>query len=291
MSWPTGRFGVLRRIEVGCACVAVALLVGLIGSAQSGSAALPDEVTATAGSMVETVGGTQPPASTTTEVPDPPSTTTQSPPVEQAAPPPEETSTPARSTAVLPDVASGPDVASPSVGRIAEDPSQAIAAAAGASTESSSPPSASGGDGAGARPRLSPRQRSRTAGEEQAADGSEFAPIRWFLTYVWPAIALTADLRAPTPIARTVDNLPADNRQAAVPPVAQAPLRRGEDGQLSAAASLSRPPAPSPSPATSSWGSATSTGVRILIYLAMAALLAVFAFTIWRELPPASRWR
>lgn len=283
MSQPTGRFGARRRNHLGCAFAAVALLLGVVPS-PAGSASLPGEVTATTDSVVETVGGVVPPTPTASGVPEAPPTTPQAAPNVEAAPPQEPTP-PAPGVSALPKVAAGPDVAG-SVERTAGVPQQAAGAATGSAPESSAAPSLPR-DGGAANPYPGARGGGRTArGEERSTPGFEFTPVRWFLAYVWPAIALTADVPVPTsPIARIERN-----PQKEVPAIALAPLGHGRDHQLAATVPLPRHPAPPASATTSPWHTVRATGARILLYFAIAGLLALFAFAVWTELPPEARW-
>jgi hypothetical protein len=283
-----GESGAQSKLPVRCvSCLAGALLISLIAGAPRGFAALPDEAAGAAGAIVETATGAAP-------VPDLPQTAPPQVSVPEVPSTPEAVPTPSQVTRTPSDTtstvssASGGSSSVEGIAGAAKQRANAIAKAAPESTPSFSRsvgggPSPDFREGARRGDRVTPR------GEERTPERSESAPVAWFLAYVWPAIALTSGsehLTPPTP--PSVEGF--DIWEGPLSSAIRVLHSFGEDRQPTVSVPGPRPSPPLQSPSTSALASALSTGVRILFYVAIAALLTLLALTVRAELTPPPRW-
>jgi hypothetical protein len=145
-------------------------------------------------------------------------------------------------------------------------------------------PSDHGGLGAARNPDGTDRASSAGSGKS-SFQSAKAAPPRRLIAYVWPAIALW-------PGARPLTALLVSATEADSPPMAKVARilasASGPTGARSDSALPSRPSSPS-SPNGSPVGAAASTGAKILLYIGTAALLAMLAMAIRKELDPAPR--
>jgi hypothetical protein len=113
--------------------------------------------------------------------------------------------------------------------------------------------------------------------EGHLVGSAKSGPMSWFLVYVWPAVALGQDhklLKGFLAGLEAIDSLSAPAAAGLVPKLGKTP--QTNDGL----------PLPhrSVGPHTSSaipFASAVATPLRILLYVVMAAMLALLAFTVW----------
>jgi hypothetical protein len=293
------------------ALVAGAILIGSVSSVPSASATLVGEVADTVGSTVESVDVTpkaapslpsaMPPAPPAT--PPAPVATPAAPqaPVKlqtEAAPTPSSSPSPSRSGGnVLPSVDGIASVARNSVGSvtsIGKETTQQVAASARndgsrVSTPSNAPDAGARGPDAGAS-KATPRATGIASSAPPSITAAEVAALQRWFARVWPAIPLgggagrggaarvIGDLFRPVvaAAARLLFLAPLAARAASDPPYAGHP-------QTANAPQLALPNAPAP-----------ADGKRIIYRIALAALLALLAFTIWREFRsvrrPGVRW-
>jgi hypothetical protein len=285
----------LRRFG---ALLAVALLSSLAATSLAAASPL-GQVADTAASAVPPVGWGSAPSLPSTAAPNPPAQAPAQVPVPPVRPPvdlPEVTRHP---SAAVPDAspdpgrASGPAAALPPAAQAATGTAgSAGSAGAPTSARSSSAPPPSGPAGSptidgGSGPGATAQRRLGTGAIQPAT----VAPLQRFLAHVWPAVVvssageLLATLRA--------------GLGAAISPLAEVPQLlspQGGDGSTGGVAGLteqSAPSPPTPSPSDSPVIHISDSGeIALLILLAAgAAVMALLAYTIRREIHTSYRWR
>jgi hypothetical protein len=256
----------------------------LVLGAPPASAALPDlpqEVVKTAGSTIESVTTTPPASPTeTSAAPEPTSN-----PVE---PTPESTSTASGAVAGPVNSATengGADL--PPAGGVENGAEESMAAAGAGSAEATPTAPASTSGSPAAVPRSGDRHGDKTGlGDGKRLHQAESGPVGWFLTYVWPAVALEKAEALPAVLVASLEAID--------------PLPRPEAGKV--ASGLDRPqpdttpPSDQPSPSALPHGhfalpvvASLSSPLKIVLYLSMSILLAALAFTVWAQFSAATR--
>lgn len=285
MTWPTGRSWAASENRSRYALSAAgALLAASILLVPPASATPPSEVTGAAGSVVESATGAPPPSVPLT-APAAPST----PPV----PPVQVPVDPVPTEAAPPPSHSAPSAVTTEVG--AKDGVSAVEGMASAAGEQAAAATGSPAEAASPVPADSAHMRS---GDARPAPGSakqrlrltEADPVRWFLAYVWPAVALEGHK---DPFKALIAGL----RMVAPLPLSEAAATASSSGPRGGAraGSPSSPAQQIGRPASTSEGHSLAAtlaeGAKTLLYAAAAALLALFAFTAWAELRAAIRSR
>jgi len=296
MSWPPVRPGAPSKspLRWTISLVGGALLLASIVGAPPASATLPGEVVDAAGSAVKSL--TAPPASPSS----PPSPAPVAPPSVATPPLPQAPDdsvelpagaapTASHVAASLPDKVTNSSSSAthlpsvlPSVDDVAGGAREPAGTATRGSTEATQRAPAS---------TLGPNSDRQNQGGGPIASGggkhsiepAEAAPLRRFFAYVWPAIALWEG-RGPLALSAGWEN-------PVLPPLseaAQALLRVKGIAQTENSPPPAGSQAPDAPPATP-FGGGASTGVKVLLYVAMAALLGVLALAVREELGLATR--
>jgi hypothetical protein len=290
----TGVFG--RAFPRDSLRVAVAAAVALIMTVfpASASAGLGREAAETAASTLKSVEETAKAALPKALPPSPPA------PVAQPAPPPrapaESASTPrqggsgsADRPAAAPPAQGIAGVARGAIGSVAGAGSEVAAEVATPRRDDGSALVApSGRDPAADARRATIRGNGNHVGAPISVRVAEVAALRRWLARVWPAIALGADGSVG---ARVVGAVAGDLLQPAIAALTRLPLESPLAPSLS---SVDSPLGGSSGPVTASEPSTASVpapgeGGNLLYLLPIAGLLALLAFTVWREFDAALR--
>jgi hypothetical protein len=286
MSWPASKSRAAWKTSRRCAAfTACALLLASAIGGPPASASLVGEVAGAAGSVVESATGTPAPSVPSTP---PPAPSTPPPPqqvpVNPVKAPTEAASTYSPGAASDAAATSGADDA-PAVERLVDGAGESPASAGEAPTEASSVPVPAGSPPQGARRNApsSPRGRGHRPALIRAT------PVGWLLAYVWPAIALDRSEQLLTAVAagsKGAGLLPAVLEAVGMPP--------GQGGRTqvnSPSPPRERFAMPNSSAGSPALKATLAEGAKTLLYTAVAALLALFAFTVWTELRAAVRSR
>jgi hypothetical protein len=285
-----------RRIVL----VAGAILIGSVSSVPAASATLVGEVGDTVGSTVEAVDAApnaapplpsaMPPATPPAPIAAPAAPQAPVKSQTEAAPTRSPSPSPSRSGVNVPSVDGIAGVARNSVGSVTstgkKTTQQVVASARNDGSRVSTPPNGPG-PGAGAS-RVTPRAIGTQSSAPPSITAAEVAASQRWLARIWPAIPLgggagqawaaVGDLFRPAAAAaaRLLFLAPLVARAASDSPFV------GHPGTANAP-QLALPNAP-----------ASADGARIIYLIVLAALLALLAFTIWREfrsaLRPRVRW-
>jgi hypothetical protein len=281
--------GMKRRqlfgISVAVACV---LVSALVFNATSASATLTGEVVRVAGSIVPQVTPPAPPPAPAP--PSPPSSTAPStPPVAApaapqvpaklptgAAPTSSPSSNPAPPVASSATKASSPvadglaDGGATETSKEAETSKQAATTASGTSKEAASAVSSTSQEKA---------KRVAAPGAPPSIRAARAAPLRRWLAYVWPAIALGGDGAA---LAKTVGALPL-RVAGVVRSLLIGAIRASTSGNPTLSGHVATPDA-SPSAAPDKTFVPGGPEITFFVIFSFAALLALLAFTVWIEI-------
>jgi hypothetical protein len=283
MTWRTERSRGAARIPLGSvsATVIATLLAVAAFAAPSAPATVTGEVADAAGSVVESATGTAVPPVPTAPPPAPPAPATPPPPpvqVEAGKAPTEAASPPSQSH---------PNAVTATAGAAAEEPASdaggSTAAATGSLTEGTPPDPARSADSRPSDPPGGPGTG------RHSTKLSDAAPVGWFLSHVWPAVALERYRGLlSTFIARLEAGAPLPLFEAAAGSSPSTPSGGTQADRPSTGQQIGTPASASAHP---SLGDTLAEGARTLLYAAAAALLALLAFAAWAELSAALRSR
>jgi hypothetical protein len=266
---------------------AILIGLGLVAAPPFASAALNGDVVGTAGATVESVQAA--PQSV-------PSLPSAAPPT-QAPAPRAPAELPTRATPTLPQPSAGSDSAAPAtdgkgngvdpVGVVRSVTAEVPTRTTFTGTDGDGRPAARGGPGPGPSGVSASGERSSAPPSIRAA---RVAPLQRWLAHVWPAIRLGGGAGGASPVVAIAEGL----------------LRPAAALAQKLALALSHTPRPIGSPLTGGPGTANPRHVplptvppigdrsKTLYLIALAALMALLAFTVWREFRSALRpvrWR
>jgi hypothetical protein len=282
-----------------CAVLVCALLIGSVFGAPSASATPVKDVAGAAKGAVDSVGSTVTPDPGT---PPPPSLPDVAPPARPQAPavtrplPPKPVKPPTEATPSPQRSTNGPSADTPPAGGIAgtarnladavSDADRKGAKGAASSRTAGDSASARQGAGAASEPKATAGTTGSVLGAPLAVTPSEIAAAEQWLARIWPGIPLGGSTGETGPLGGAVSALLRPAVLAATQLLSLVPsiLQRASDFPSTI------PPATANTPEmTLSDALAPTDWMKVVYLVTLIVLLAVLAFTIWKEMGPVLR--